>query len=49
MQQQCSNVANILPTDQSNDLPWGMESVGLNSTFSEHCHVACQIKWNHEM
>ena len=27
---------------------WGMRSVGQNSTFSEHCHVAYQIKENHE-
>ena len=26
-----------------------MESIGQKSTFSEHGHVAYQIKWNHEM
>ena len=24
-------------------------TIGQNSTFSEHGHVAYQIKWNHEM
>ena len=36
----------ILPTDTQ---PLGMGSIGQNSTFSEHGHVAYQIKWNHEM
>ena len=35
-------VANILPADPS---PLGL---GQMSTFSEHCHVAYQIKGNHE-
>ena len=37
-------VANILP---AYPLPKG--SIGQNSTFTEHGHVAYQIKWNHEM
>ena len=37
-------VANILP-QTSSPRPWGW---GQNSTFSEHGHVAYQIKWNHE-
>ena len=45
----CSNmVANILPTDPPPP-PLGMGSVGQTSTSSEHGHVACQIKRNHEM
>ena len=41
---ECSNmVANILPADcpYTHPLPTlGVESIGLNSTFSEHGHVA---------
>ena len=40
-------VANILPADPS--LTLGMKSVGQNLTFSEHGHVANQIKVNREM
>ena len=42
-------VANILLADP-NPLPptLGMGSIGQNSIFSEHGHVACQIKENHE-
>ena len=40
----CSNmVANILPTDLYDPRGWGK-----NSTFSEHGHVAYQIKWKHK-
>ena len=53
---ECSNmVANILPTYPPTPPPppphptLGMKSIGQNSTFSEHGHVAYQIKWNHEM
>ena len=38
-------VANILPADTPT---LGMESVGQNPTFSEHGHVAYQMKENHE-
>ena len=27
---------------------FGVESKGQTSTFSEHGHIAYQIKWNHE-
>ena len=40
-------VAIILPTDPSLTLLFG--SKGQNSTFSEHGHVANQIKGNHQM
>ena len=40
-------VDNILPTDPPPD-PRGMGSIGQKSTFSEHGHVAYQIKGNHE-
>ena len=53
---ECSNkVANILPTDPPlpppphTHLTLGMESLGQNSTFSEHGHVTYQIKGNHSM
>ena len=36
-------VVNILPADPPWTLGWCQ-----NSTFSEHAHVAYQIKWNHE-
>ena len=39
-------VANILPADIPTPWPWG--SKGQNSTFSEHGHVAYQIKENHK-
>ena len=39
-------VANILPADDP--LTLGMGSVGQNSTFSEHGHVAYQIRENQE-
>ena len=29
-------------------LTLGVRSKGQNSTFSEHCHAAYQIKWNHK-
>ena len=38
-------VGNILPEEPP---PLGVLSIGLNTTFSEQGHVACQIKWNHE-
>ena len=42
---ECSNiVSNILPTDPST---LGMWSVGQNSPFSKHGHVAYQTKENH--
>ena len=41
-------VANILPADPPPPT-LGMGSIGQNSAFSEHGHVAYQIKWNHEM
>ena len=41
-------VANILPADPKPLTPHGMGSKDLNLTFSEHGHVAHQIKWNHE-
>ena len=44
---ECSSmVANILPTDNPT---LGMGSVGQNSTFSEHGHVAYQTEGNQEM
>ena len=43
----CSNmVANILPTIPPD--PRGIGSIGQKSTFSEHGHVAYDIKGNHE-
>ena len=41
-------VANILP---AYPLPQNPRdgTIGRNSTFSEHGHVAYQVKWNHEM
>ena len=43
----CSNmVANILPTYSPTTL--GMLSIGQNSAFSEHGHVAYQIKGNYK-
>ena len=43
----CSNmVANILSADPHD--PRGMGSIGPMSTFSEHGHVAYQLKGNHE-
>ena len=40
----CSNmVANSLPADPHDPRGWGQ-----NSVFSEHGHVAYQIKGNHE-
>ena len=47
-------VANILPEDPHTPPPphppvLGMRSIGQNSTFSEHGHVAYQIKRNHEI
>ena len=41
-------VENILP---AYPLPQNPRdgTIGQNSTFSEHGHVAYQIKWNHEM
>ena len=40
-------VANVLPADPP-PLTKGMGPEGKNSTFSEHGHVAYQIKENHE-
>ena len=40
-------VANILPKDPPNTT-LGMGSVDQNLTFSEHGHVAYQIKENHK-
>ena len=49
----CSNtVANNLPADPPTyplPLTLGMRSLGRNWTFSEHGHVAYQIKWDHKM
>ena len=43
----CSSmVANILPADPPPPLTLGLK--GQNSTFSEQCHVAFQIKVNHK-
>ena len=42
-------VANILPTDPLAPTTQGMGSIGQNSTFSEHGHVAYQFKGNQEM
>ena len=40
----------ILCLQSIHPLTQGLGSKGRNSTFlSEHCHVACQIKGNHEM
>ena len=39
-------VANILPAEPRPDV--GMGSIGQNSTFSEHGHIAYQIKGNHQ-
>ena len=39
-------VANILLADTTDQ---GMGSIGQNSTFLEHGHVAYQFKLNHEM
>ena len=45
----CSSmVANILPADPSPFHVPGLGSKGQNETFSEHGHVAYQIKENHE-
>ena len=41
-------VADILPAYLP-PLTLGMGPKGQNSFFSEHGHVAYQIKWNHEM
>ena len=41
-------VENILPTYPLPQNPRD-GTIGQNSTFSEHGHVAFQIKWNHEM
>ena len=39
----------MVPNILSSDLPMSLPpSVGLNSTFLEHGHVAYQIKGNHE-
>ena len=38
----------ILPTDPQPHLTMGMNSIGQNSSFSENCHVAYQIKKKHE-
>ena len=44
----CSNmVTHILPTDPM-PLTLGDGSIGQKSTFSEHGHIAYQIKENHE-
>ena len=43
--QQHGSKCSILPVDPLPRL-WG--SKGRNLTFSEHDHVAYQIKWNHE-
>ena len=43
----CSRVAIVLPTDPS--LTLGKESLGQNSTFSEHGHAAYQIKGTQQM
>ena len=40
-------VANILPADHPSPTLW-VGSKGRNSTFSEHGHVASQIKGNHK-
>ena len=46
----CSNmVAIILPADTDLSPRQGMGSIGQKSFFSEHGHVAYQIKGNHEM
>ena len=37
-----------LPTDPP-PLTLGMGSIGQKSTFSQLCHVAYQIKWNHKI
>ena len=42
-------VVNILPTQITLTPTLGMRSIGQNSTFSEHGHVANQMYWNHEM
>ena len=42
-------VANILHAESPSPTTLGMGSIGKNSTFTEHGHAACQIKWNHEM
>ena len=48
--QECRNmVANIFLADRPHPLTRGLGSKGQISTFSEHGHVANQIKWNHEM
>ena len=41
-------VANILPADSPTTPTLGMGSVGQNSTFAAHDHVAYQIKENRE-
>ena len=40
-------VANSLPADTPPPDP-GVGSKGQNSFFSEHGHVTCHIKWNHD-
>ena len=42
-------VANTLPAEHPHPLTLGSGSKGVILTFSEHGHVAYQIKWNHEM
>ena len=41
-------VSNILLPDPPSPLPGPLGSKGQNSTFSEHGHVAYQIKGDHE-
>ena len=49
MQQRDGNILNPqIPQSQPSPRPYGVGSKGQNSTFSEHCHVAYQIIWNHE-
>ena len=45
-QQHCSNILHADPLPPSSDR--GKGSTGQNSTLSEQCHVAYQIKGNHE-
>ena len=37
-------VANILLPDPLPSQPWGMGSEGQNSSFSEQCHVAFNLR-----
>ena len=41
-------VANILPADPPPPPPLSLGMKGHNSTFSEQCHVAYQIKRTHK-